>query len=349
MTTVRAAYVDRLGPAAGIRYGELPAPRPGPTDVLVDTLATTVNHVDTFVRAGTYRTPVPLPFVVGRDVVGVVAHAGDGVAGFRPGDRVWCNSLGHGGRQGAAAEQVVVPADRLYPLPAAASAEAVTVLHPAATAYLALAVHGRLRPGETVVVGGGGGNVGSALITTATALGGRVVATAAPRDEAFCRAAGAVEVVDYAAPDLGDRLAASCPEGVHVYLDTSGTNDLDLAVGQLAVRGRIVLLAGARTRPALPAGELYTNDRSIVGFVISLATTAELAEAAGFINRLLAAGRLRPREVVRLPLSAMREAHRMVEDGEMRGRRALVVPDGAASQLGEQAVQVERELDLQRP
>ncbi|MGW5557460.1 NADPH:quinone reductase [Micromonospora sp. NPDC003944] len=326
MTTVRAAYIDRLGPAAAIRYGDLPTPHPGPTDVLVDVVATTVNHVDTFVRSGAFRTHVPLPFVVGRDLVGVVARSGDGVAEFHAGDRVWCNSLGHGGRQGAAAQRVVVPADRLYHLPVEASAEAVTVLHPAATAYLALAVHGRLRPGETVVVGGGGGNVGTALITLAVALGGRVVATVAPRDETFCRSAGAAEVIDYAAPDLGERLSAACPEGIDIYLDTSGTNDLDLVVGRLAARGRIVLLAGARTRPALPVGDLYTMDRSIVGFVISHATTAELAEAAGAVNRLLAAGRLNPREVVRFPLSDMAKVHQMVEDGEMRGRRALVVP-----------------------
>ncbi|MEV6851349.1 NADPH:quinone reductase [Actinoplanes sp. NPDC051411] len=324
MTGVRAAYVDRPGPAGEIRYGELAAPVPGPTDVLVDVEATTVNHVDTFVRSGTFRTPMPLPFVVGRDLIGVVARAGAGAPGFRAGDRVWCNSLGHGGRQGAAAERVVVPADRLYPLPPGVPAEAVTVLHPAATAYLGLVVHGRLRPGETVVVGGGGGNVGAALITLAAALGGRVVATAAPRDAAFCRSAGAGEVIDYAAPDLGDRLSAACPEGIDVYLDTSGRNDLGLVVGRLAFRGRIVLLAGIRSRPVLPAGDLYLMDRSVTGFVISHATTAELAEAAAVLNRLLATGRLRAREVVPFPLSAIAEAHQLVEDGKMNGRRALV-------------------------
>ncbi|MEU7799820.1 NADPH:quinone reductase [Micromonospora arborensis] len=327
MTVVQAAYIDRPGPATAIRYGPLPAPRPGPTDVLVDVAATTVNHVDTFVRSGAFRTPLPLPFVVGRDLIGTVADAGEGVTGFRAGDRVWCNSMGHGGRQGAAATRVVVPADRLYPLPPGTPDEAVTVLHPAATAYLALVQHGRLQPGETVVIGGGGGNVGAALITVAAAWGARVVTTAAPRDAAFCRAAGAEQVIDYSAPDLGDRLAAACPEGIHLYLDTSGTNHLDLMVGLLTLRGRIVLIAGARSRPTLPAGDLYTMDRSIVGFVISHATTTELAQAAGAMNRMLATGRFPLRELVHLPLSAMAEAHRLVEAGEMRARRVLVVPD----------------------
>lgn len=59
---MRAAFVDKLGPAGNIRYGELPVPTPGPTEVLVEVVATTVNPVDTFVRSGAYPTPTPFPF-----------------------------------------------------------------------------------------------------------------------------------------------------------------------------------------------------------------------------------------------------------------------------------------------
>ncbi|MFC4021463.1 NADPH:quinone reductase [Micromonospora sp. GCM10011542] len=324
---MRAAYIERPGPAADIRYGELPAPRPGPTDVLVDVVATTVNHVDTFVRSGAFPTPLPLPFVVGRDLVGRVAEAGPGVTGFGVGDLVWCNSLGHDGRQGSAAEQAVVPADRLYRLPAGVEpATAVAVVHPAATACLGLFTHGRLRMGETVVVAGGGGNVGAALVAFAAAAGARVVATASTADAEFCRTLGAAEVLDYRHPDLIGQLRTACPDGVDVYLDTAGRNELEPVVDLLALRGRIVLLAGAHTRPVLPVGPLYTSDRSIIGFVISHATTSELAEAASMVNHLLAAGRLAPRGIVALPLSAVAEAHRMIEKGELRGRRAVITP-----------------------
>ncbi|MFI5485502.1 NADPH:quinone reductase [Micromonospora echinaurantiaca] len=324
---MRAAYIERPGPAADIRFGDLPTPRPGPTDVLVDVIATTVNPVDTFVRSGAFRTPLPLPFVVGRDLVGRVAEAGPGAAGFRAGDLVWCNSLGHDGRQGSAAEQAVVPVDRLYRLPAGvAPATAVTVLHPAATAYLALFVHGRLRPGETVVVAGGAGNVGAALVALAATAGARVVATASAADADYCRRNGATEVLDYRAPDLVDRLRSACPGGVDVYLDTAGRNELESVVDLLARRGRIVLLAGGAARPVLPVGALYQNDRAVVGFVISHATVAELAEAAGMVNRMLAAGRLAPRETVPLPLSATGEAHRRCEQGELRGKRVVIRP-----------------------
>jgi NADPH:quinone reductase-like Zn-dependent oxidoreductase len=87
-----------------------------------------------------------------------------------------------------------------------------------------------------------------------------------------------------------------------------------------------VLLAGAATRPVLPAGALYTKDCSIAGFVISHATSAELAEAARAINRLLSAGVLRPREVEELALSAAARTHHRMERGELHGRRVVLRP-----------------------
>ncbi|MEU3567978.1 NADPH:quinone reductase [Kitasatospora sp. NPDC036755] len=326
-----AAYVDRLGSPEEIRHGALPAPRPRPDEVLVDVLATTVNPVDTFVRSGQYRTALTFPFVIGRDAVGVVAETGAEVSGFAPGDRVWCNSLGHDGRQGAAAERAVVAADRLYHLPPGVEpAAALAVVHPGATAWLALFRHGGLRPGETVLVAGAAGNVGSALVVLAAGAGARVIATAARHDLAYCRGLGAAEALDYADPRLADHLASLCPRGVDVHLDTSGRNDLGTAVDLLAPRGRIVLLAGARTRPVLPAGALYTKDGSVRGFVISRATTDELAGAADALNRLLPTGRLRARSTETLPLPAAAEAHRRMEAGELRGRRLILDVAGAA-------------------
>jgi NADPH:quinone reductase-like Zn-dependent oxidoreductase len=169
---VRAAYITELRPAESIRVGELPVPVPGPTDVLVRVEVVVVDPVDTMVRSGAYPTPTPFPFVVGRDLVGTVAEAGAGAAGFAPGDPVWCNSLGHGGRQGSFAEYAVVAAERLYHLPAGVDpVAAVAVLHPAATAYLALFRHGGLSPTEAVYVAGAAGNVGTALTSLARTAG----------------------------------------------------------------------------------------------------------------------------------------------------------------------------------
>ena len=325
---MRAAFIERLGPPENIRYGEVSTPRPGPTDVLVDVTATAVNHVDTFVRSGAWQTPIDFPFVIGRDLAGAVAEVGSGVRGFRTGDRVWCNSLGYAGRQGAAAQRALVPVDRLYHLPDGVSpADVVAVAHPGATAYLALFTHGRIRPADTVVVAGAAGNVGSALVVLAAGAGARVVATAAARDADYCRCLGASEVVDYADPAATERLRAASPDGVDLYLDTSGENDLTRSVDLLATRGRIVVLAGMRTRPVLPMGPLYLKDRSIVGFAISQATTTELAEAARTVNRLLASGDLRARRTETLPLSAAASAHRRVETGGTSGTKLVLRPD----------------------
>jgi NADPH:quinone reductase-like Zn-dependent oxidoreductase len=324
---MRAAYITRLGPPEVIQVGELPVPVPGPTDVLVRVEVVVVDPVDTLVRSGAYPTPTPFPFVVGRDLVGTVAEAGAGAAGFAAGDRVWCNSLGHGGRQGSFAEYAVVPAERLYHLPAGVDpVAAVAALHPGATAYLALFRHGGLGPTETLYVAGAAGNVGTALTSLARAGGARVLAGARPEDAGWCRAAGAAEVVDYRDPDLAGRLAALAPGGIDLYVDTSGHLDLPAAIDLLADRGRIVLVAGGGQRLTLPVGPLYTHDRSILGFVISLASTAELAEAAAVLNDRLAAGDLPARVRAVWPLERAAEAHQGVERGE-RGRTVLRVAE----------------------
>ncbi|MFL6122734.1 NADPH:quinone reductase [Actinophytocola sp.] len=313
---MRAAFVERLGPPDNIRYGTLPDPSPAPDEVLVDVLATTVNPVDTFVRSGAFRTEVVLPLVLSRDLVGTVTEPAHG---FERGDLVWCNSLGHGGRQGAAASRAVVPADRLYRLPSGVDpVTAVSVVHPAATAYLALYTHGLLRPDARVLVIGGGGNVGSAAVAMAASAGATVHATASARDVDYCRSLGAASAVDYRSP--------AWPGEVDLIVECAGVNDLPTLVGLLAPRGRIVLLAGAATRPVLPVGPLYLNDCSIAGFVISHATVTELAEASAEVNRLLAAGVLRPREVEELPLSAAARTHRRMENGELHGRRVVLRP-----------------------
>ncbi|MGW7339248.1 NADPH:quinone reductase [Streptomyces sp. NPDC054808] len=322
---MRAAYIDAVGPADAIRYGELPVPPVGPTDVLVRVSAVAADPVDTFVRSGAYATSLPTPFVVGRDLVGEVAATGPGAAGLAVGQRVWCNSLGHGGRQGSFAQYATVAAERLYPVPAGVDEEhLVAAAHPAASAWLALFRHGRLRAGETVYVGGGAGNVGGAAVSLAARAGARVVATARARDAEAVRELGAAEVLDHHAPDLGERLRAAAPDGYDVHLDTSGRGVLADAVESLARGGRLVAMVGLGSGPAaLPVSRLYTRDASIVGFAISNATTADLAEAARGVVGVLTRTPWRPRIADRLPLSRTAEAHRRLEAGRVRGRLVL--------------------------
>lgn len=323
-----AAWIDEPGPPEAIRYGELPVPAIGPGDVLVRVEAVAVDPVDTFVRSGAFRTPLPFPFVIGRDLVGTVAACGSsGVTGFACGDRVWCSSLGHAGRQGAAAQFAVVPANRLYRLPESVdTVNAVAVAHPAATAYLALTVHAGLTAGETVFIGGGAGHVGRAAVVMAARAGARVIASCSAADLGACRLLGASVALDYRDPRLGDAVLAAAPDGVDVCVDTSGSNAFDVAVPMMARGGRIVVMAAAQAQAVLPVRALYQRDVRLVGFVISNASVADLAAAARRVGQLLAEGALAPHAVEELPLESAEEAHRRMEAGEVRGTRLVLRP-----------------------
>jgi NADPH:quinone reductase-like Zn-dependent oxidoreductase len=321
--TMIAAYVTRPGPADEIRIGRLQVPEPGSSEVLVKVRALAVNHVDTFVRSGAYRTRLPYPFVIGRDLVGTVVTA---APGFVPGDTVWCDSLGLDGRQGSFSEYAAVPADRLYHLPGDVDPEnAVASLHTAATAHLGLFREAGLRIGETVVVTGAGGGVGTATVQLAAAAGARVVATARPDDFDWCRRCGADEVVDYHDPDMYAEIAKLAPAGVDVFWDNAGRHHLERTVPLLARGGRMIIMAGLGATPVLPVGQLYTRDASLRGFVISNATVAELAAAATAINHLLARGTLVSRIGTRLPLTEAARSHRLQEGAEPHRPRGRIV------------------------
>ncbi len=198
-------------------FGRLPLPPLGPDQVLIRPTVVAVNHVDTFVRSGRYPTPLPLPFVIGRDLAGTVVTTGPRVSKLRAGDPVWCNSLGHGGRQGSFAEYVIADADRVYPLPERVSGDrVVAVAHAAATAFVGLHREARLRAGETVLVDGAAGAVGTAVIQLAAAAGARTIAVSSDRGLGVAQLTGADRVLSRT--DLGLVL----DEPVDVWWDSTG-------------------------------------------------------------------------------------------------------------------------------
>lgn len=313
---MKAAYVESLCDASGIRYGDLADPVPGRGEVLVRVEAVAVNRVDTLVRSGAWRTPVTFPLAVGRDLAGTVAGVGPGIGGFRAGDRVWSNSAGYGGRPGATAELAVVAAERLYRLPAGAAPSAfIAAVHPAATAYGVLAGRARVQPGETVAVIGGNRSVGMCLIQAAAAHGAYPIAVvrdgqAAPR----LRELGARDVA--VAPDAADALAAAvavAPQGVDIVADTTGRAGLSRMAELLNPRGRIVLLAGTGRRIDVDQWLFYIRELQLSGFIMSGMTVSELAEAAAWINSHPPAVGLAP--AMRFADAA--SAHEILEQGRL--------------------------------
>ena len=161
---------DYTGPS-GLVPTEVPAPEPGPEEVLVDVRAIGVNFPDLLMTRGHYQHKPPPPVVPGCEVAGVVRSAPPG-SGYAEGDRVaafvW---------QGGFAEQVAVPLESLVHVPDAVDLEAAAAMvvnyH---TVHFALARRGGVRPGETVLVMGAAGGIGTAAVQVALGLGATVVA-----------------------------------------------------------------------------------------------------------------------------------------------------------------------------
>jgi NADPH:quinone reductase len=322
---MKAAYIERPGPPQSIRYGDLPMPEMGGKSVLVKVSAVTVNQVDTYIRAGTFSTDLCFPFVIGRDMTGVVIETGKEVVRFRPGDRVWCNNQGYGDRQGTFAEYCCVDEDLLYPMPASADIYAVVaVLHSALTAVVGLCHRARLRRGETIFINGGDGNVGSAVLQLAKALGGRAIVTSANAQKAeWCRKLGADLVIDYKTSDVNQEIKRFAAGGVDVYWDATRQPDVARALEVTANRARLVLMAGLGHRTLLPVGPFYTKDCTLYGFTVTGATRDELGQYATEINCWLDHGLFKPKIALKLPLSQAAIAHHLQETSTLVGKIVL--------------------------
>lgn len=147
------------------------------------------------------------------------------------------------------------------------------------------------------------------------------------KDIAWCLSQGASDALDYRDPDLIDRLAARAGGAIDIWWDQSGRQQLTESLPLMRIGGTILLTAGMGQVAPLPVGELYTRDLSLRGFAISNTRATNLALAARRLNRLLAAGRLQPREVIVMPVSEAANAYQLVEEGKAPGKVVLVADD----------------------
>ncbi len=317
---MKAAFITQTGPPENIIYGELPTPTPTGAQVLVRVKAVSVNPVDTYIRAGQIGATLPMPFIVGCDVAGVVEALGPAATRFRVGDRVWGSNQGLLGRQGTFAEFVAVDECWLYPIPANISDEdAAAIALVGITAHLGLVRDAKLRSGEILFANGGSGGVGSTVVQMAKSIGARVITTAgSDRKVEACRQLGADLAINYRNQDIVAEVKKFAPEGVNVWWETLREPDFDRAVALLARRGRIVVMAGREARPVFPVGPFYVKDCSLHGFAMFNATPDEQRSCAEAINRWVAEGKLRPRIDRVLPLSETAAAHRLQEENTIR-------------------------------
>lgn len=325
---MQAIVVDAASADKTLHWQTVDDPLPGPGEVLVDIHATAVNRADLLQRQGQYPPPPGAPPYMGLEMAGIVAALGQGVGGWRVGERV-CALLAGGGY----AERVAVPSALLTRLPddwdfvkAAAFPEVFY------TAYVNLFVEAGLQAGETVLIHGGASGVGTAAIQLAKARGCRVAATASTAHKLeACRRLGADIAINYRETDFAEALLEAC-DGADVVLDIAAAPYLERHIGLLKTRGRLVviaLLGGDRAEVDL--GTVLRKRLRLIGSVLRSRSLAEkTAIVDGFRRRfwpLLAAEKIAPVVDTVLPIRQVAEAHAILQQNRNTGKVVLQVRD----------------------
>ena len=145
---MRAVMCRAWGEVEDLKLEDVPAPTPGPGEILIEVRATSVNYADALLVAGRYQTKPPLPFSPGLETAGVVAGCGAGVARFAPGDRVMA-VLPYGGL----AEFAIAPEAETFSIPAGMGFDEAGAFPIAyISSHVAIRWQGRLEAGETLLV-----------------------------------------------------------------------------------------------------------------------------------------------------------------------------------------------------
>jgi NADPH:quinone reductase len=330
---MKAAFYESTGGPEVIQFGELPRPTPQQGEILVRVGAAALNPIDTYIRSGAVKMPLPKPFIPGCDLAGTVEAVGAGVRRFKAGDRVWGSNQGVLGRQGTFAEYACVAEDWLYPTPTGVpDTEAAAAALVGITAHQGLFRCAKLQPGEIVFVNGGTGGVGSMVVQMAKAVTAQVITTVGSSEKAaFCRSWGAELVLNYKADDIPAAIRDFTKgNGVSVWYETQREPDLIRTVDLMTRRGRIVVMAGRQAQPIFPVGAFYTKDLALSGFAIFNATPEEQRRSAEDMNRWLADKKLRVLIGKTFRLSEAAAAHRLQEEntlakaGTLTGKIVLV-------------------------
>lgn len=288
---MKAAYIKQLG--GDIYYGDFAEPRLKADEVLVKVEACAVNYVDTFVYSGSFQTNLTLPFVLGRDAVGIVERIGSNVDAVASGERVWTNSMGYEGRPGVIAEKISLPQNRLFKAPEGIDPIILAAsVHSAATAAIILADVMAIKPQQTLLVEGAAGHVGTKLVELAASLGAQVITTANPKDFSRLKQLGATACYDYHAEMLFSQIKTDYPI-IERVIDTSGKVSLQENLNLAAQKGEVTLItAPVENSFTFNVRAFYTQSQKINGFVISHASLTELQRAGAQINQAFANGQL---------------------------------------------------------
>jgi NADPH:quinone reductase-like Zn-dependent oxidoreductase len=313
-----AAQFSRYGGPEVLAVVSVPRPTPGPGEVLVKVAASAVNSHDAVVRSGRLRlvTGRRFPLGLGLDFAGTVEHAGAGVDQAMIGTAVWgMTSPKTGHVTGAAAEYVVVPADRVAAAPTGLSAaEAAALVTSGTTALHALRDVAGMIAGQRILVRGAAGGVGITATQLAVGMGAHVTALASGRDTGFIAGLGAHEILEYTAvrPRQLPRF--------DVVFDTVGKNLLAWR-RRLNPGGRMVTIAfgSAPAMTSIAASTIFGAKR--IRTFSNYPDHRLLNDLAAYVDD----GVVRPVIGGLYPLPDIAQAHRDLTERTRRGKLVLTI------------------------
>jgi NADPH2:quinone reductase len=321
--------VEESGPDSALALVELPEPEPShmltPGEgVLVDVHCAGVSFPELLQTRGQYQMKPPLPFVPGSEVAGIVRSAPAG-AQVSEGDRVaaFC-------ALGGFAETAVAPEFFTFPLSDALEFDqgAALILN-YHTAYFSLALRGRLKEGETVLVHGAAGGVGTAALQVAKALGARtigVVSTEAKRRVAEDAGAGDTVLLGDTWKDEAVELSGG---GVDVVLDPVGGDRFTDSLRSLRENGRVIVVGfTGGSIPEVKVNRLLLRNTEVVGagwgaYVMGKPDLNREIGAA--VNRMVDEGFIRPVVGERFPMDGAADALRSLDERRATGKVVLDV------------------------
>ena len=330
---MRAVLLDGFGGTDVLRVGETERPAPGPGQVLIKVVASSVNRPDIMQRQGSYPPPAGESDILGLEVAGTIEQVGAGddaeVGGWSVGDRVMCLVAG-----GGYAEYVTAYAGHLIAIPETISfEEAACICETYITAFLNIFMIGGLTDGQTALLHGGGGGVNTAAIQLCRTLtpSSEIIVTASSGKIERVEALGAHRVIDYTADDF----AAAVREitdgvGVDLILDHIGAKYLASNLKALAVGGTLMLIGMmGGIKAELNLARMMVKRQRIIGSVLRSRPVDEKARITAEFARTVVP-HLADRTIVPLihevfPLDRVREAHETMEQSRHFGKIVLGV------------------------
>jgi len=331
---MRAIVYSQTGDPSVLQLAERPVTEPGAGEVRVRIVVSGVNPTDWKSRRGSAPGQA-LAFddvVPGQDGAGIVEAVGAGVQNVGVGDRVWTALAAYQrASSGTAQEQSVLPAERVFALPAGASFDQGASLGvPAITAYRALTVaedgpdwlHPGALAGKTVLVAGGAGAVGHAAIQLAVWAGASVITTVSGSAKAaLATAAGAQHVLVYSDADIVDQIRGIASEGVDLIVEVAPAQNAVLDLAVIRNRGSIAVYANNGGDQVTLDVRRHFSLNVRYQFVLLYTVGADVIQAAAAaINAALGDGALAVGEQAGLPLHRFElahtaDAHALVESG----------------------------------